>query len=79
MIVWEEQREGVPTWSVLSLVALVNPDIFNSDDDLQKGSLVKHEMAYPTPLASFNIHAAMPKLTQRLRYSCTVSSLLRRV
>jgi hypothetical protein len=78
MLVWEEQRGGVPTWSVLSLVALVNPDTFNSDDDLHKGRLVKHEMTYPTPLAYFNIHAAVSRVTQGRRYSCTVSSLVRR-
>jgi hypothetical protein len=79
MLVWEEQRGGVSTWSVLSLVALVDPDTSNSDDDLHKGRLVKHEMTYPTPLASFNIHAAVSRLTQGRRYSCTVSSLVRRV
>jgi hypothetical protein len=78
MLVWEEQRGGVSTWSVLSLVALVDPDTSNSDDDLHKGRPVKHKMTYPTPLASFNIQVAVSRVMQWRRYSCTVSSLIRR-
>jgi len=59
MMVLEEQRGGVPTWSVLSLVALVDPDTSNSDSDLHKGGLVTHEITYPTPFVTFNIHAAL--------------------
>jgi hypothetical protein len=56
------KRRGV--WSVLSLVALVDPDTLNSDDDLCKGGPVKPEMTYPTPLAPSNIHAAVSRVTQ---------------
>jgi hypothetical protein len=44
MIVWEAQRRGLPTVSVFSLVAFVDLDTSNSDDDLLKGELVKHEV-----------------------------------
>ena len=78
MLVCEEQRGGVPTWLVLSLVALVDPDASNSDDDLHQGRPVKHEMTYLTPLAYFDIHAAGSRVIRWRRYSCTVSSLVRR-